>query len=226
MSMKAWLRLLKARILLLCAIAAVVVGIAPVLYLLGLLAWQVDIWLNTRAWIALPAALAFSDRALLRGGELAPVLAFIPHLPQLTLIDWTWSTNEVAAQILRHLHIGVIPGLIGCAMMTTGISTVLRQRVLIRIHKQRRKDPVQPLDDRVTQPSRADVGFDGRREPVIDAAGFAPSPANDTAAPQPAAQTAEMPGGSSDTDSSLERTRQLRACRQARARPVKRRAAA
>jgi hypothetical protein len=199
MSMKAWLRLLKARILLLCSIAVVIVGIPPVLYLLGLLAWQIDIWLDTRAWISLPAALAFTDRALLRGGEVAPVLAIIPHLPQLTLIDWTWSTNEAAAQILRHLHIGVIPGLIGCALMTTGISTVLRQSVLIRIHKQRRKDPVQPLD--------------GRREPVIDAVAFAPSQANDTAAAQPA-------------DSSLERTRQLRACRQARARPVKRRAAA
>ena len=224
--MKAWLRLLKARILLLCSIAVVIVGIAPVLYLLGLLAWQVDIWLNMRAWITLPAALAFTDRALLRGGELAPVLAFIPHLPQLTHIDWTWSTNEVAAQILRHLHIGVIPGLIGSALMTTGISAVLRQRILIRIHKQRRKEPVQPLDTRVAEASRADVGFDGRREPVIDAVAFAPAPANDTAAPQPAAQTAEMPGGSTNTDSSLERTRQLRACRQARGRPVKRRAAA
>jgi hypothetical protein len=211
--MKAWLRLLKARILLLCSMAVVIVGIAPVLYLLGLLAWQVDLWLDTRAWITLPAALAFTDRALLRGGELGPVLAFIPHLPQLTHIDWTWTTNEVAAQVLRHLHIGLIPGLIGCALMTTGISTVLRQSVLIRIHKQRRKDPVQPLDNRVTEASRADVGFDGRREPVIDAVGFAPSPANESAAPQPA-------------DSSLERTRQLRACRQARGRPVKRRAAA
>lgn len=198
--MKAWLRLLKARILLLCAIAVVIVGITPVLYLLGLLAWQVDIWLDTRAWITLPAALAFTERALLRGGELAPVLAFIPHLPQLTPIDWTWTTSEVAAPILRHLHIGVIPGLVGCALMTTGISAVLRQRVLIRIHKQRRKAPVQPLDH-VTEPGRAEVGFDGRREPVIDAA------------PQPA-------------DSSLETTRQLRACRQARARPVTRRAAA
>jgi len=199
MLMKAWLRLIKARILLLCSIAVVIVGITPVLYFLGLVAWQVDIWLNTRAWIPLPAALAFTDRALLRGGELAPVLAFIPHLPLLTHIDWTWSTSELAAQILRHLHLGVLPGLIGCAIMTTGISTVLRQRVLIRIHKQRKKEPVQPLDD--------------RREPVIDPVGFAPSPANDTAAPQP-------------VDSSLERTRQLRACRQARGRPVKRRAAA
>ena len=211
--MKAWLRLLKARILLLSSIAVAIVGIAPVLYLLGLLAWQVDIWRDTRAWIDLPAALAFTDRALLRGGELAPVLAFIPHLPQLTYIDWTWSTHQVAAQILRHLHIGVIPGLIGCAILSTGISTMLRQRVLIRIHKQRRKEPLQPLDNRVTEPSRADVGFDGRREPVIDPAGFAPAPANDTAAPQAA-------------DSSLERSRQLRACRQARARPAKRRAAA
>jgi len=201
--MKAWLRLLKARILLLCALAAVIVGIAPVLYLLGLVAWQVDIWLNTRAWIPLPAALAFTDRALLRGGELAPVLAFIPHLPLLTHIDWTWSTSELAAQILRHLHLGVLPGLIGCAIMTTGISTALRQRVLIRIHKQRRKEPVAPP-----------AGFDARREPGIGAVDFAPSPAtNDTALSQPAG-------------SGLERTRQLRACRQGRSRPVRRRAAA
>ncbi|HJT62006.1 MAG TPA: hypothetical protein VJ797_10035, partial [Burkholderiales bacterium] len=121
--MKAWLRLLKARILLLCSIAVVIVGIAPVLYFLGLVAWQVDIWRDTRAWITLPAALAFADRALLRGGELAPVLAFIPHLPQITHIDWTWSTHEVVAQILRHLHIGVIPGLLGGAIMATGISS-------------------------------------------------------------------------------------------------------
>jgi hypothetical protein len=218
MLMKAWLRLLKARFLLLCSIAVVIVGIAPVLYLLGLVAWQADIWLNTGAWISLPAALAFTDRALLRGGEVAPVLAFIAHLPQVTHIDWSWTTNEVAAQILRHLHLGVIPGLIGCAIMATGISSVLRQRVLIRIHKQRRKEPVQPPENRVPEPRRADAGFDGRREPVIGAVDFAPSPANDTAIPQPAAQTAEMPGGASTTDSSLERTRQLRACRQARSR--------
>lgn len=189
--MKAWLRLLKARILLLCSIAVVIVGIAPVLYFLGLLAWQVDIWRDTRAWITLPAALAFADRALLRGGELAPVLAFIPHLPQITHIDWTWSTHEVVAQILRHLHIGVIPGLLGGAIMATGISSGLRQRILIRIQKQRRKEPVQPL-------------VEGRREPVIGAVADAPLPANDTA----------------------EGTRQLRPCRQARGRLVRRRAAA
>lgn len=188
--MKAWLRLLKARILLLCSIAVVVVGIAPVLYFLGLLAWQVDIWRDTRAWITLPAALAFADRALLRGGELAPVLAFIPHLPQITHIDWSWSTHEVVAQVLRQLHIGVIPGLLGGAIMATGISSALRQGILIRIQKQRRKEPVQPLDNRL--------------EPVIGAVAEAPSPANDTA----------------------EGTRQLRACRQAKGRLARRRAAA
>jgi hypothetical protein len=200
--MKAWLRLFKARTLLLCSMAVVIVGSAPLLYLLGLVAWQVDIWRNAGTWISLPAALSFADRTLLRGGELAPVLAFIPHLPQVTHIDWTWSTNELAAQILRHLHIGAIPGLFGCAIMATGISSVLRQRVLIRIHKQRRKEPVQPTGNRVSEPGRADAGFDDRREPVIDAVDLAPSPAN------------------------LERTRQLRACRQTRSRAVRRRAAA
>ena len=215
--MKAWLHLLKARILLLCSAGVVIVGVAAVLYLLGLLAWQLDTRLETGSWVALPSALVFADRALLQGGDLAPVLAFIPHFTYLfTQLNWTWNTNEVVAQLLNQLHLGVLPGLIGCAIMAAGISGVLRQRLLIRIHKQRRKEPVQPADRSLAEPSRADAGYDGRREPVIGATDFAPSPANDTPVPQPAAQTAASAPARSV----------VRPCRQARGRPIRRRAAA
>ena len=185
---------------------AVIAGIAPVLYLIGLVAWQVDMRLDTGAWIALPAALAFAERAPLYAGELAPILAFIPHFTQLTHIDWTWASHEAVAQILRHLHIGALPGVLGCAMLAAGISGVRRQAVLIRIHKQRRKEPLRTLDD-------------PRREPVIGPVDFAPAPANDTAAPQAAGQTPEM--SARDTTN-----RQPRTCRQTRGRPTRRRAAA
>jgi hypothetical protein len=167
LSMKAWFRLLKARTLLLCSAGVVSLGLAPVMYLLGLVAWQLDTRLETGAWIGLPAALVFSDRALLQGGHVAPVLAFIPHF------DWAWSTNEVGAQILSKLHVGLIPALIGCGVMAVGISGVLRQRVLIRIHKDRKKDPVRRIDDYRREASRVEAGDGGRREPFIGAGNFA-----------------------------------------------------
>jgi hypothetical protein len=141
--MRAWLRLLKARILLLCSAGVVILGLAPLAYVVGLVAWQIHTRLETGAWIALPAALLFADRA---------PLPFIPHL------DWTWRTHEVVARILSELHIGVIPGLVGCAVTAVGISSLLRQRILIRIQKERKKNPIQRLDD---------YRSEGRREPFI-----------------------------------------------------------
>jgi hypothetical protein len=171
--MRAWLRLLKARSLLLCSTGVAILGLAPVLYLLGLIAWQIDTRLETGSWVALPAALVFTDRALLQGGDLAPVLAFIPHFPSIPHFDWSWSTNEVAARILSALHVGLIPGLIGCGVMAVGISGALRQRVLIRIHKERKKDSVKRLDNYRRGASRAHAGDDGRREPFIGECDFA-----------------------------------------------------
>lgn len=160
--MKAWFRLLKSRMLLLFSAGVVIVGLAPVLYLLGLMAWQFDMRFETGSWIALPAALAFTDHALLQGGKVAPVLAYIPH------IDWAWSTNEVVEQILKKLHVGLVPALIGCGVMAVGVSGVLRQWVLIRILKERKKDRVRRIDDyrREASPGGA---LDGRREPFIGA---------------------------------------------------------
>lgn len=191
--MSAWVHLLKARILFLCSLAVVLIGLAPLAYLIGLLAWQLHMYRETGILIGLPASLVFTNHAL----------AFIPHL------EWAWSTHDVARQITGNLHIGVIPGLIGSALLAVGISSLLRQRTLIRIHKERRKALAQRLDDQRREASRPDAGFDGRREPVIGATEFAPAPANDTPAPP-----------------RLVAERNSRACRQTRGRTIRRRAAA
>ncbi len=167
--MRVWLHLLKARILLLSSLGVVLIGLALLAYLLGLSAWQVHMRLETGSWIALPAGLPFVDRATLQGGNLAPVLAFIPRL------DSTWTTHDVVWQILSKLHIGLIPGLIGFGVMAVGMSSLLRQRTLIRIHKERRKAPVKRIDKHRREASPKQATEHGRREPFIGA-GVAAAP--------------------------------------------------
>lgn len=149
--------------LLFCSLAVVLIGLAPLAYLGGLLAWQIDMQLKTGTWIALPAGLAFVDRALLQGSNLAPVLAFIPQL------DSTWTTHDVVWRVLSQLHIGLIPGFIGFGVMAVGISSLLRQATLIRIHKARRKAPVKRLDNHRHAASLTAAAAHGRREPFIGA---------------------------------------------------------
>ena len=159
--MRAWFHLLKARILLLCSLGVVLIGLAPLAYAIGLVAWQVDVYHNTGSWIALPAALAFVDRALLQAGNLAPVLAFIPHL------DLLWTTHELAWRALSQVHLGLVPGLVGAAVLAVGTSSALRQRALIRIHKARRKAPVQRLEPQRREANPPPPADNGRREPFI-----------------------------------------------------------
>ena len=147
--------------LLFCSLVVVLIGLALLAYLVGLVAWQVDMQVKTGSWIALPAGLAFVDRALLQGGNLAPVLTLIPQL------DSTWTTHDAVWRILSQLHIGFIPGLIGFGVMAVGVSSLLRQRTLIRIHKERRKAPVQRLDKHRREAKIAND--ETRREPFIGA---------------------------------------------------------
>lgn len=168
--MKGWFRLLRARTLLLFSAAVVVIGFLPLVYFGGLLAWQFDVRVEGGPWVALPAALMFTDHALLQGGKAAPVLAYIPQL------DWLWSTRELTDQvvdqlvalILNKLHVGALPALIGCGIMALGISGVLRQRVMIRIQKERNNDRVRRIAEYQRDVGRRD-GPDGRMEPFIGA---------------------------------------------------------
>lgn len=133
--MNAWLRLLKARILLLCSVAVVLIGLVPVLYFLGIAAWQLDLWLET--------------------GLAAPVIVQIPPLYR------PWAPDVVLAHGLSILQIGGIAGLVGCATMAVGISNAARQRILIRIQKERKKEARQ----------RVRAGYEARLEPFIGVPG-------------------------------------------------------
>jgi hypothetical protein len=167
--MKRWFRLLRARTLLLFFAAVVVVGLLPLVYFGGLVAWQFDVRLDGSKWVALPATLMFIDHALLQSGKAAPVLAYIPQL------DWAWNAREVAdglgpqlvGLILDKLHVGLVPALIGCAIIALGIAGVLRQSALIRMQKDRSKDRVRRIAE--YQRDEARDALDGRREPFIGA---------------------------------------------------------
>jgi hypothetical protein len=165
--MKAWFRLLRARTLLLFSVAVVLIGLVPVLYLLGLLAWQFNVRLEGGPWVALPSALMFADHALLQGGKVAPVLAYIPQFP-----PWAWSTHDAGAYILGKLHVGMAPALIGCAIMAVGVSGMLRQRAMIRIQQDRNRDRVRRIQEYRRDTGRADA-LDGRVEPFIGGDGIA-----------------------------------------------------
>lgn len=164
--MKAWFRLLKSRTLLFFSAVVAIFGFVPVLYLLGLVAWQFSARVDGGSWVALPAALMFADHALLRGAKTDPVLAYIPQFSR----DWAWTASDAAAWILSKLHVGVVPAVIGCGVMAVGISCVLRQRVLIRIHKERKKERkknrVRRIEGYRREANRTDAG-EGRREPFI-----------------------------------------------------------
>ena len=135
----------------LLSLGIALVGLVPVLYLVGLVAWQFNAGIAGGSWVALPAALMFADHALLQGAKVAPVLPYIPQLPT----DLAWTTQEAAAWVLSRLHVGLVPALIGCVIVAVGISSVLRQRALIHAHKERKKDRVRRIEDYRREASRA-----------------------------------------------------------------------
>ena len=72
--MNAWFPPLRARAALIFSAALVAAGLVPLLYFVGLVAWQIAMLFQTRAWVPLPASLLFTDHSF----------AFIPEFP------WAW----------------------------------------------------------------------------------------------------------------------------------------
>jgi lysylphosphatidylglycerol synthetase-like protein (DUF2156 family) len=69
--MKAWFSLLKARTALLVWAVVVVAGVAPVLGLAALVAWQLATFFQTRSWVALPVPLWWALAGAVIGGGIA-----------------------------------------------------------------------------------------------------------------------------------------------------------
>jgi hypothetical protein len=133
----------------------IVTGLVPVLYFLALLAWQFSVAWQTK-WVALPLTLAFSDHALLAAGKLAPVLPFIPEFP--------WKANPTVAAILDKVHVGLIPALVGLALIGLGLLGAYRRNLAERRRRQSEEDRSRRVQD--YQRDGTD-SIDGRREPFI-----------------------------------------------------------
>jgi hypothetical protein len=155
---------------LMLGVALVIAGLLPVLYCLALFAWQFGALFQAGSWIALPATLLFNDHVALQGGKLAPVLPFIPHMawPWLMSPESLLALHKLVASFLGRVHVGLVFGLAGLAVMALGALRARNSMSVIRAEKQRRADQLRRVNDYCLDASPARV-FQERREPYIGA---------------------------------------------------------
>lgn len=130
-----------ARATRLLGLALAFTGFAPLLYALGLLAWQGFTWLHTGAWVALPARLLV-DPSLLASPKLAGVAPFVPSF------DWAWANhprsllfaNNLLGVLLDRVHLGVYAALAGYGLIELGRDIVARQAYVLEWQAQQRAD--------------------------------------------------------------------------------------
>jgi hypothetical protein len=135
-----------------------IVGLAPVLYLAGLVGWQIVTLFQRGSWVPLPASLLLTEHSF----------AFLPAL------GWAWlmspdSLLPAHAALmwgLGRLHAGLIFGLVGVGLIALGALGVRRHYAAIRAHRQRAEDSRRRVRDYQSDPGHA-ASFDGRQEPFI-----------------------------------------------------------
>jgi len=142
------------------SVLLIVAGALPVLFLAGLVAWQVVTLFQGGGWVPLPALLPFSG----------PSFSFVPDL------SWIWQAGADSPQpivwLLSRVHFALLPALAGLALVTLGVRRVLRQRAATRALRQRHEDRLRRVQD-YQREDRFEEPFDGRREPFISGlAGF------------------------------------------------------
>lgn len=148
----------RARAVLILSAALALAGLVPLLYFLGLVGWQVGALLQTRAWVALPASLLFTEHSF----------AFIPQFA------WAWlaspdsllPAHTALMWVLSRVHVGLAFGLAGLAIIAVGVTVVLRQRALIRAQRQYSDDRQRRVRDYCNDNSPA-PSIDERLEPFI-----------------------------------------------------------
>ena len=147
-----------ARAVLILSAALVVAGLVPLLYFVGLLGWQIVTLFQTRAWVALPVSLLFSEHSF----------AFIPQFP------WPWlaspdsllPAHAAIVWVLGKVHAGLVFGLAGLALGAAGVVGVLRQRAVMRAQRQALDDRKRRVRD-YRNDQRAAPTVDERLEPFI-----------------------------------------------------------
>ena len=156
--MSSWFPPLRAKVMLAFWATLAIAGLAPVLYLAGLLAWQIVTLFQRGSWVPLPASLLLTEHSF----------AFIPAL------EWAWlmspdsllPAHTALTWVLSGLHAGAMFGLVGLAMIALGVIGVRRQYAAILAHRQRTEERLRRLRDYQDNPGHA-ASFDERREPFI-----------------------------------------------------------
>lgn len=125
----------------LLAQALVILGLAPVAYAIGLVAWQIYNWSTTRAWVALSGRLLV-DPAALQAPALAAVAPFVPS------VDWAWANHpkvlimlgRVLGVLLDRAPLGLLAVLAGWALISIGRALASRQAEEIAWRERQRAD--------------------------------------------------------------------------------------
>jgi hypothetical protein len=100
---------------------------------------------------------------------LVPVLYFVAiFVWQIAALFQAGSWVPFPATLL---HVGLVFALPGLAVMALGVLSALRQKAVIRAHKQREEDRLRRARDYRGGGSGADA-WDGRREPFIGSGGI------------------------------------------------------
>ena len=149
---------------LMASVLLILAGALPVLFLAGVLAWQVVTLFQAGAWVPLPVLLLFTDHAALQATKVAPVLGFIPDLS----LIWTAGADAPKPVVwaLSRVHFALLPALAGLVMMAAGVRGLLVRRAAIRAQRDYREDRLRRVQDYRRDESAGDT-FDGRREPFI-----------------------------------------------------------
>lgn len=156
--MSAWFPPLRAKVMLAFWAALAVVGLAPVLYLAGLLVWQFVTLFQRGSWVPMPASLLLTEHSF----------AFLPAL------GWAWlmspdsllPVHSALMWVLGRVHAGAIFGLVGLGMIALGLIGVRRHYAAIRAQRQRAEDRLRRMRD-YRNDDRHAPSLDGRREPFI-----------------------------------------------------------
>ena len=139
----------------LLGLAVALVGLALVLQLAALLLWQYGIALQKPSWPRLPIELLFADHAKLAGTALAPYLEYIPRL------EWSWlanradtsATHAVTVWLVKKVHIGVVPALLGVPLALGGGKLLMRQMRAVSGARRYRADRLRRVAEYRRQPS-------------------------------------------------------------------------
>jgi hypothetical protein len=156
--MSAWFPPLRAKVMLVFWATVAIVGLAPVLYLAGLVGWQVVTLFQRGTWVPLPSSLLLTEHSF----------AFLPAL------GWAWlmspdsllPVHTALIWVLSRVHAGAIFAVVGLGVIALGVLGVLRHYAAIRAHRQRAEDSRRRVRDYRNDDGDA-ASFDGRREPFI-----------------------------------------------------------